>query len=161
MRSVLDRYVVATYLKYYVLFVAVLSPSMIPVFLRLSTSAAYLPAMMSIVGSGALCATLLEFGYRREMTTLQRYGVGYAQMFRPLLGVTLVPLTAVSAFAVFVASSHRAAAFWSLIALGGVTICAVVAFRGAWFKREAGTARACAGGLICHAAVLAVVVTLS
>ncbi|HEY1975762.1 MAG TPA: hypothetical protein VGG89_04435 [Candidatus Baltobacteraceae bacterium] len=155
MLSVLDRYVAATYLKYYALSIAVLCLPMLPLLLRFSLSAAYVLAVLSIAGSGALCAALLELGYRREMTTLQRYGVGHGQMFRPLLGAALAPLAAVSAFAVLVSAARAPALYWSVAGLCAVTLCAVVAFRGAWAKRESGTGKACIGGFACHLGVLA------
>lgn len=154
MRSVLGRFVAVTYLKYYALFVAVLALPMFPLLLRFSTMAIYILPVLSLAGSGALCAALLELGFRREMTTLQRYGVSYGQMLRPLLVAAIAPLAAVSAFAVLVSAARAPALYWSVAGLCALTVCGVVAFRGAWMRREAGTGKACSGGFACHLAIL-------
>lgn len=132
MRNGLDRYVAATCFKYYTLLVAALAVPMLPLLSSFSSSYGYVLPVLSAAGAAAAGATLLEFGFRRELTTLQRYGVEYAQVFRPLLYATVTPIAVLSVFAVVLAGNHGAAACCSVFALCSAMVCVALACKRSW-----------------------------
>jgi hypothetical protein len=136
MPNALDRYVAVRYFKYYVLLIAVLALPMFPLLRDFALSYGYVLLVLSLAGAAAACATLLEFGFRRELATLQRYGVEYAQVFRPLLLSTVAPMIAASATAVVLAVDRDAAAYWSALGLCSSALCVTLACKRSWGGRR-------------------------
>lgn len=134
MPNALDRYVATTYFKYYVLIVAVLAVPMYPLLLRFNLSYGYVLPVLSVAGAATACATLLELGFRRELTTLQRYGVEYVHVFRPLLCTAIVPIVVASVLAVVLAPDRGAAVCWSVLAVCLATVCVRVACKRSWLN---------------------------
>jgi hypothetical protein len=136
MPNALDRYVAVRYFKYYALFILVLVLPMLPLLRSFALSYGYVLLLLSVAGAAAAFATLLEFGFRSELTTLQRYGVEYAQVFKPLLFSTVTPIVAVSALAVAVAVNHGTAVYWSVLSLCSATLCVTFACERSWSGRR-------------------------
>lgn len=132
MPNPLDRYVAATYFKYYALLLLALAVPMLPLLRSFALSYGYVLPMLSVAGIAAACATVLDFAFRRELTTLQRYGVEYAQVYRPLLCTTVAPIAAVCALAVVLSANRGAALCWSIIALCSATLCVALACKRSW-----------------------------
>lgn len=132
MPNALDRYVASTYFKYYAPLLLVLAVPMLPLLRSFAFSCGYVLLVLSIAGAAAACATLLEFGFRRDLTTLQRYGVEYAQVFKPLLASTAAPIVAVSTVAIAAAVNHGAAVYWSVFGLCSAALCVTLACKRSW-----------------------------
>lgn len=136
MPNALDRYVAATYFRYYAALLLVLLVPMLPLLRSFAFSYGYVQLVLSIAGTAAACATLLEFGFRRELITLQRYGVEYAQLFKPLLVSTAAPIVAISAVAIALAVNHAAAVYWSVFGICSATLCVMFACKRSWGRRR-------------------------
>jgi hypothetical protein len=109
---------------------------MLPLLRSFDLSYGYVLLVLSVAGAAAAFSTLLEFGFRRELTTLQRYGVEYAQVLKPLLYSTIAPIVAVSALAVALAVNHGAAVYWSVLGLCSATLCVTFASKRSWSGRK-------------------------
>jgi hypothetical protein len=70
----LDRYVASTYLKYYVILLALAAISSLG---SMSSAAIAYVALtpLACVATLALCCTVVELGFRREFETLQSFAV--------------------------------------------------------------------------------------
>lgn len=132
MPNALDRYVAVTYFKYYALSILVLALPMYPLLARFSLSYEYVPAMLSLAGAATACATMFELRFRRELATLQRYGVAYAEVLRPLLYSTMAPIVMASAAAVVLAANRGTAVCCSVLGACCAIVCVRVACKRSW-----------------------------
>lgn len=155
MPSALNRFVLRTYLRYWIFFLVVLWATMFPLLMTIYASYPYVIPVLSLVGSLAYAATLLEWCSRQEISTLQRYGVTYAQVFRPLVLVIVMPIALASLLALVLATNRLEALYWSALGICATGISLTLALDRLWSDGEAIVAKSCFCGVAVQIVMIA------
>jgi hypothetical protein len=148
------RFLVLHHLKYYCVMAALLAV-IAAITVRSQNTAFIVLVPLSLVSSLSVTAIVFELGFRRELETLQAYGVSLRAIATPLIAITALPMLAAYFATVPRADNVVYAALLGIASLGGLAVYFAALFSGI---RKSGDANA---GATCMRATLAQVAVVT
>jgi hypothetical protein len=153
MPNTLTRFLVVHHLKYYALMFAFLAMVAV-VTIRTANTAFVILLPLSLISSLSVTAIVFELGFRREIETLQAYGVSLRAIATPPIVVTAIPMAA-GCITVAFAKDVAFAVWFGIAAIAGLATYFAVLFAGIRTHGNANTGRTCMRATLAQIAVVA------